>query len=288
MSRDRRKWKPLFAKGDKERKTKRTYSQFLPKDSNSTAQEEFGWLPLSVFKPERREDWRNIIGDEGDEKSRRSKDAKYLPNLRFSEFHPHLAEVVIRYWSMEGDLVVDPFAGRATRGIVALTLKRKYQGYEVAPKTFAKTLDKISEMGGRLKCSDGCAMRHTTDKSADLVFTCPPYHRLERYEPAHHQLSELKSYDDFLDQIKICAKNIYRVLKPGKFLCWVCGDWRDGNYRLFHADSLRIFQKAGLTPHDIIIIQNNSPFARLQVGKVVAKRYTSKAHEYLLVFRKPT
>jgi hypothetical protein len=35
------------------------------------------------------------------------------------------------------------------------------------------------------------------------------------------------------------------------------------------------------------LIKNFSPFAALQMGKVAAKRYTSKIHEYLLVFRKP-
>ena len=39
--------------------------------------------------------------------------------------------------------------------------------------------------------------------------------------------------------------------------------------------------------NDIIVMKNKSPFARVQIGKVAAKRYTSKVHEYILVFRKP-
>ena len=42
----------------------------------------------------------------------------------------------------------------------------------------------------------------------------------------------------------------------------------------------------GLTCHDIMVVENISPFAPLQAGKVAAKRYTSKVHEYALVFRK--
>ncbi|MGH9967982.1 MAG: DNA methyltransferase [Pyrinomonadaceae bacterium] len=266
----------------------KSYQKLLPMDENVTVKEQFGWLPLSVFKLERREDWRKIIGDDGDETTRRSQDSKYLPGLRFSEFHPHLAEVVTRYWSLEGDLIVDPFAGRASRGIVALTLKRKYHGYEVARNTFLKVSEKLAPLGGTISCMDGCSLAHTQNESADLVFTCPPYHRLEKYESAPAQLSDISSYDDFLFQIKVCACNIMRVLKPGKFLCWVCGDWRDGKaFRLFHADSLRLFMEAGLVPHDVVVVHNNSPFAPLQAGKVAAKRYTSKTHEYLLVFRKP-
>ena len=35
-----------------------------------------------------------------------------------------------------------------------------------------------------------------------------------------------------------------------------------------------------------MIMKNISPFAALQAGKVASKRYTSKVHEYVLVFRK--
>lgn len=268
---------------------KREYSQVLPLSNEDTIKNQFaGWLPVSVFRPERREDWRELIGDEGDEKTRRSEDAQYLPGLRFSEFHPHLAEVVIRYWSIESDLIVDPFAGRATRGIVALSLKRKYQGYEIAPTTFVKASRKLAILGGRLECSDGCEMSQTPSSSADLIFTCPPYHRLEKYESAPAQLSDIESYEKFLERIWKCVCSIVRVLKPGKFCCWVCADWRDGKaFRLFHADCLEMFRRSALIPWDIMIVHNNSPFAPLQAGKVAAKRYTSKVHEYLLVFRKP-
>jgi DNA modification methylase len=268
--------------------TKKIYQQLLPMDTDSTVKEQFGWLPVSVFKPQRREDWRAIIGDDGDETTRRSADAKYLPNLRFSEFHPDLAEMVTKYWSLEGNLIIDPFAGRATRGIVALSLGRKYQGYEVSAATFAKTKPKVEALGGSLECLDGCQMAHTVNNSADLVFTCPPYHRLEKYESAPAQLSDIMDYEAFVERIQVTARNIFRVLKPGKFLCWVCSDWRDGKaFRLFHRDSITAFEQFGLITHDIVIIHNNSPFAPLQAGKVAARRYTSKVHEYLIVMRKP-
>ena len=76
-------------------------------------------------------------------------------------------------------------------------------------------------------------------------------------------------------------------MKPGAFAVWVCGDWRDGGvYRSFHADTINLFQEAGLIHHDTIIMENQSPFAALQMGKVASKRYTSKIHEFIVVFRK--
>lgn len=179
--------------------------------------------------------------------------------------------------------MVDPFAGRATRGIVSRELGRNYTGYEISPNTFSK----LKSKGLNVFLEDGCLMGKTEDETVDCVFTCPPYHRLEKYESVEGQLSDIKDYHNFVGRIKVCGDNIYRVLKHGGFLCWVCADWRDGKaFRLFHLDCIRVFSDVGLIPHDIVIIHNNSPFAPLQAAKVASKRYTSKVHEYLLVFRK--
>lgn len=277
----------LWKEPPQESKPKKHYSKILPLKEGQTATEQFGWLPISIFRPGKGAGWEDAVRDDGDISSRRGKNAKYLPGLRFSKFNAHLAEIVIRYWSMPGDLVVDPFAGRATRGVVALRLGRRYQEYEIAPTTFKKTKTQISDLGGKLEFSDGCVLGHTHHNKADLIFTCPPYWRLERYESTKDQLSDLQDYSTFLSRISECARNCYRVLRPGRFCCWVCADWRLGKgLTLFHADSLKVFRKAGFSLHDIVIVENLSPFAALQTGKVAAKRYTSKVHEYLLVFRK--
>ena len=47
-----------------------------------------------------------------------------------------------------------------------------------------------------------------------------------------------------------------------------------------------MFTKSGLKLHDIIVMKNDTIFAALQMGKCASKRYTSKVHEFILVFRK--
>ena len=272
---------------------KRTYKPLLPLKTTSKVLDQFGFLPLSVFRPEPRPLWDEIIGDDGDTlgQTRRSSGAKYLPNLRYSRFHPHLAEVCIRYWSLEGELVIDPFAGRATRGVVATSLGRHYEGYEVALATYAEANARVSALDSSslVHLGDGCQMTETASESADMVFTCPPYHRLERYESAEGQLSDLATYEDFLVKMEEAGHSIKRVLKPGRWAVVVVADWRDGKaFRLFHVDLINIMRdRVGMDVHDIMVVHNNSPFAALQAGKVAAKRYTSKVHEYALVFRRP-
>jgi len=267
------------------------YKQLMPVNKNVKVADQFGWLPCSVFIPEKRPALDKIISDGGDPfQTKRSNTSKYLPSLRYSKFHPHLAEIIIRYWSMPKELIVDPFSGRSTRGIISVLLNRRYKGYEIVPKVARQTqrqMNKIKKDKGKIYISNGVKMKKTPNNSADLVFTCPPYFRLERYESTKNQLSDIKNYDDFLDSIQSCAYNIMRVLKAGRFLCWICADWRQTTFYSFHIDCIEKFKKAGLQLWDIIIIKNHSPFVALQAGKVAAKRYTSKTHEYLLVFRKP-
>ena len=267
------------------------YKKVLPLKDDVKVVDQIGWLPLSVIEPSRKSKarWRNAYLNDGLDEQRRSDDAKYLSGLGFSEFHAGLIEDILHYWSTVDSVVVDPFAGRVTRAFVSSKLGRKYYGYDIAPKTVErvkKHLDSYN-IDATIYLENGCEMKHTVNDFADLVMTCPPYHQLEKYESVDNQLSDVKDYDTFLGMLEICAVNIKRVLKPGGFLVWVCADWRDGiEFRSFHTDSIQIFKNVGLKYHDLIVMKNKSPFASMQIGKVAANRYTSKIHEYILVFRK--
>jgi DNA modification methylase len=268
-----------------------------------TVKEKYGFLPTSVWNLVKSKKWKNMIQDTGDVKNtRRSANAKHLPNLKYSEFNPNVAERIVVYWSNEGDKIVDPFGGRATRAIVSTELGRDYVGYEIAPLTYQLTKNRIDfrnthftqdifkQRGeAEIILGDGCKMNQTKNESVDLIMTCPPYHDLEKYENVEGQLSSIRDYDKFLEKIQECTDNIYRVLKQNKFCAWVCGDWKNqnrGGYFPFHIDSINCFSNSGLSLWDIIILHNNSPFAAKQAAKCEKQRYTSKVHEYLLIFKK--
>ena len=267
------------------------YKKVLPFSDDMKVKDQFGWLPVSVVQPNKasKNKWKDAYLDDGVKEKRRSDGAKYLPGLGFSEFHAGMTENILMYWSMDNSVVVDPFSGRLTRAFISSKMGRKYYGYDISPTTVKRVKAHLEhhDSDATIYCDDGCKMKQTPDDFADLVMTCPPYHQLEKYESVDGQLSDIKKYPEFLDMIELCGTNINRVLKPGGFCIWVCGDWREsGKFRNFHSDTIRLFEKAGLITHDIMIMKNISPFAALQAGKVASKRYTSKVHEYVLVFRK--
>jgi len=263
--------------------------------------DKYGFLPTSVWHLKKD---RKILGELVEDKKRKDigvrRDTGGVfdgKGIRFSYFNPVLAYRVLVYWSEKNDLVLDPFAGRSTRGIITLELGRKYYGYEIAPITYELTKKQLGEKRTTLFSpqinefeifnSDGCGLKFTKDNSTDLIFTCPPYWKLERYESVKGQLSDCKTYEEFLEQMFVCFKNCFRVLKKGKFAIFVVNDFRlKGRFYLMHLDFIKLMEKVGFLPWDIVINKLNSPFLFAKIGECDEAKYTFKEHEYILVFKK--
>ncbi len=59
-----------------------------------------------------------------------------------------LSEVLIKQSSIEGDLVVDPFAGSGSSGVAALRLGRRYAGNDVSPDALKVARERLLTAGG--------------------------------------------------------------------------------------------------------------------------------------------
>jgi DNA modification methylase len=261
-----------------------------------TVKEKYGYLPVSCREWENVPDkWKLIDKRLKINLKRRSDTCKHLPGLKFSKFSYGLSEDVIRYWSEKGDKILDPFMGWGIRGAVSINLDREYIGYDISEDMYGVATDFLKKITNsslstyvyKTYLKDGIELQFTKDESVDLIFTCPPYHDREKYPGDNiEQLSKIKTYKEFLDKIDISLNNCYRVLKPEKFCIWVVGDWRNNGLYLFHRDVINLAEKNGFKTWDIMIAKLRSPFAFKQVGKCDKMKYTSKNHEYVLVFKK--
>ena len=169
------------------------YKNVLPWNENERVIDQFGWNPQSVITPTKssKNNWDDAYLTAYEEKRGV---CPRLPNgLMMSEFHAGLCENIIHYWSMVGDVVVDPFAGRLTRAFISQTLGREYYGYDVSPETVERVRHELDRhnLGATIYEEDGCEMKSTPDNFANLVMTCPPYGDIERYESAEGQLLSL-------------------------------------------------------------------------------------------------
>jgi len=279
-----------MAKNDRQQK------KLLPVRDDISIKDQFGFLPLSIIKPtkESKAKWKDAYLDDGENEIRKGNawytNTDLIRNQKMSEFHAGMAENIIRYWSLPGARIVDPFAGRATRAVVSTKLGREYYGYEIAPNTHRRVLEHFEKLGinPNFYLSDGVALKETPNNFSDLIFTCPPYYNIEEYESVEGQLSDCESYDSFMEFVGKCAENCFRVAKSGSFCVWVVADFRRGGKLIdFHGDTIQSFKKVGFNYHDIIIMENLSPFAALSAVQSAYKRYAPKTHEYVVIFRKP-
>ena len=104
----------------------KTHTQVLPTHLDIPIKEQFGFFPTSVIKPtnESKKKWKDVAyfndGEVDVRKTSSGNDASGVQKM--SEFHAGLCENIIKYWSMNGSKIVDPFAGRVTRATVSSIL----------------------------------------------------------------------------------------------------------------------------------------------------------------------
>ena len=220
---------------------------------------------------------------------------EYQESNGTSIFDPVLTELAYRWFSPEGGVILDPYAGGSVRGIVASKLNRQYIGHELRAEQVEA--NRIQADG---ICSDDTHPptwihgdsrsidRTCADVQADLIFSCPPYADLEVYSDDPKDLSTLP-YAEFLASYKEIISKTSALLKPDRFACFVVGDVRDkkGNYYNFVGDTVQAFLDAGLYYYNEAILVTAVGSLPIRVGKQFsASRKLGKTHQNVLVFVK--
>jgi DNA modification methylase len=102
-------------------------------------------------------------------------------------------------------------------------------------------------------------MREIPDSSVHLVVTSPPYFNAPFDYPGL-----FKDYNEFLDLMKVVAKELRRVLAPGRIACFVTQDVRiKGNLYPVVADINKIMMEEGFTYRDRIIWRKPEGYIRI-------------------------
>ena len=187
-----------------------------------------------------------------------------------SIFDPVLCEIIYNWFCVNGGIVFDPFSGGSVRGVVAEMLGRHYIGIDLSEKQIDANQINADKLGvcPAWYCDDSKnADRYIDDETADLVFSCPPYHNLEKYSNHPLDLSNM-NYSDFIEAYSEIINTACRKLKNNRFAVFVVGDIRDskGAYRDFVSETKRIFQNSGLCLYNEIILINTYGTAPMRAG----------------------
>ena len=208
-----------------------------------------------------------------------------------SVFDPVLCEVVYNWYCTKQGTVYDPFAGGPTRGVVAELLGHRYIGIDLSQRQ----VDANQTNGDRMgvcpvwHCDDSKnADLYIDDGTADMVFSCPPYHNLEKYSAHPQDLSNM-NYADFSAAYREIISISCRKLKPDRFAVFVVGDIRDskGAYRDFIGLTKQAFFDSGLCLYNEAIMLEPYGTAPMRAGLFFrTTRKTVKVHQNVLVFYK--
>ena len=208
-----------------------------------------------------------------------------------SIFDPVVCELVYRWYTREGDYVLDPFAGGSVRGIVAACLGRSYLGIDLRPEQVEanrRQADEIATGDYRPQWVVGDAddlPGLCPEVQADLIFTCPPYHDLEVYSDDPADLSAMP-WEDFEAVYRRVIDHAARALAPDRFMAIVVGDVRDrrGIYRGLPWLTIDAMRSAGVDLYqDAVLIDPHGSLQMIAPRTMRATRKLTRLHQYLIV-----
>lgn len=139
-------------------------------------------------------------------------DAKYRGN-----WSPYIPRNLILRYSVEGDLILDQFAGGGTTLVEAKLLNRNIIGVDINPLALERCREKTDfeyENAGKVYIHSGDARKldFVPTDSVDFICTHPPYANIIQYSDDID--GDLSHWDvkTFLEQMKDVASESHRVL----------------------------------------------------------------------------
>ena len=270
----------------------------------------FGFIPVSILKISRgrlssqmfnyqheSDNQRLLVRDPetGVMRSRPGNEFHYSSNRPTASIMPaELVQYFIKYYALPGQVYLDPFMGQGVQMQVAKVLGLDYYGYDCCEeyvRYIEGIVQRIDDGETVIKANLGDSRKpdKIPDGIGDFSFHSPPYWDIEYYDDSEAQLGYNQTYDDFLQGMEDVARAWMPKFKPGAFHVVNVNDFRrDGIFYPYHADTIKLFQRAGWQMHDVWVIEGLvGGFPRMFAVNKNKTRIAPKIHEYALVFRKP-
>ena len=208
---------------------------------------------------------------------------------------PEVVRNLILRYSKEKDYLLDCMIGGGTTAIEAKILDRHIICTDVNDEALSRTKESLKFEAGtearqRIKKADARKLAFIKDEEIDFILTHPPYADIIKYSEGkiEDDLSNIHDIDKFVDEMSLVAKELYRVLRPGKFCAILMGDTRRNKmYQPMAFGVMNEFLKVGFVlKEDIIKVQHNCKATGFWVEKSKDYNFLLIMHEHLFVFQK--
>ena len=211
-------------------------------------------------------------------------------NGNASVLDPVACEVIARFFMPKnGRRVYNPFGGGVQFGFVSGGC-----GYEyVASEIRQNQCDANNKLCGEfesVKWIRSDSSTYNPDGMFDLVFTCPPYYRVEKYvdydgAPPPGEINSLDTYEKFRDVLFAGYKKAIEHLNDNCFFVVMTGDSRDksGGYHCHESETELFLKESGLSIYNKIVYLE-CEFTRLaQAKKTLNYRKFPKREQKIIV-----
>lgn len=214
-----------------------------------------------------------------------------------STFDPVLAETHYAWYCPEGGSILDPFAGGSVRGLVAGNGGYQYTGVDLSPTQVDANEDQAAEWQERdllaakpswLLGDSAEVLPGLASGAYDYVFTCPPYHNLERYSDHPADLSAMK-WEEFAEAYRHIVAESVRCLAEDRFATWVVGEIRNsaGALRGLVPLTIAAHEAAGARLYNDAVLMNSIGTTAMRLPQQWrASRKVGRIHQYVLTFVK--
>jgi len=182
-------------------------------------------------------------------------------------------EVVLRFFMpREGRRIYNPFGGGVQFGYVAGSYGYEYLASEIR-KNQCDANNLICSGWPGVSWVRADSSTYEPEGMFDLVFSCPPYFKVEEYldydgQPPEGELNSLPTYEQFRDTLFAGYERAIAHLAENRFFVVMTGDSRDGrgNYHCSEAETELFFKQRGLGVYNRIVYLEGE-FTRLAHAK---------------------
>ena len=214
-------------------------------------------------------------------------------NGNASVLDPTACEIILRMcMPKNGVRVYNPFGGGVQMGFITGSHDLEYLATDIRQNQVDAN-NKICSDFYRTRWIKADSSTYEPKEKFDLVFSCPPYYRVEKYIdydglPPEGEINHLGSYEEFRDTLFDGYKKAIASMNDNTFFVVMTGDSRgkDGAYYGCEAEHELFFKEQGLHIYNKIIYLE-SEFTRFsQAKKTLHNRKFPKADQKIYMFYK--
>jgi DNA modification methylase len=193
----------------------------------------------------------------------------------------------------DGGLIYNPFGGGVQFGFVAGACGYEYLASEIRKNQVDANNAICSQFGERVRWVQADSSTYDPARPLDLVFTCPPYYKVEEYldydgKPPAGEINSCPTYEEFRDLLFSGYKKAIARLNDNRFFVVMTGDSRDksGAYYCSEAETEMFMKAQGLSVYNRIVYVE-CEFTRLaHAKKTLHTRKFPKREQKIIVAHK--